>query len=102
LSDKSPDDGLFGRKTKQAFGPDIASQGKNKLMIRNTNSKSAFLILAKVLLLWVPLVLASPSKAWGYVDPGTGSLVYQAAYAMLLGGTYYLRRMLDRVWRKRK
>jgi hypothetical protein len=71
-------------------------------MIKNANGKSAFLILTKVLLLWLPLVLASPSKAFGYIDPGAGTFVYQTAYAMLLGGTFYLRRMLDRVWRKRK
>lgn len=71
-------------------------------MLKNTTGKSAFLILTKVLLLWVPLVLASPSKIWGYADPGTGSFVYQGAYAMFLCGTYYLRRFLDRVWRKRK
>jgi hypothetical protein len=71
-------------------------------MLRNTTDKSAFLILTKVLLLWAPIVLASPSKVLGYVDPGTGTFVYQAAYAMFLGGTYYLRRMLDRIWRRRQ
>lgn len=49
-----------------------------------------------------PLLLTTPSKAFGYADPGTGAFVYQAAYAAFLGGTYYLRRFLDRVWGKRK
>jgi hypothetical protein len=71
-------------------------------MLKTTNSRSALLILTKVLLLWVPLVLTSPSKAYGYVDPGTGSFIYQAIYAMFLGSVYYLRRVLDRIWRKRK
>jgi len=55
-----------------------------------------------VLLTISPLLLATPSKAFGYADPGTGAFVYQAAYAAFLGGTYYLRRFLDRVWGKRK
>jgi hypothetical protein len=35
-------------------------------------------------------------------DPGTGAFVYQAAYAAFLGGTFYLRRLLDHVFRRRK
>lgn len=71
-------------------------------MTRNTNRKSLFLTLAKALLLWMPLLLVTPAKAYGYADPGTGAFVYQAAYAAFLGGTFYLRKLLDRVWRKRK
>jgi hypothetical protein len=68
-----------------------------------TNGKSLFLTLTKMLLLWIPLVLVSPSRAIGYADPGTGSFLYQAAYAAFLGGAYYLRRLLDKIWgRKRK
>jgi hypothetical protein len=71
-------------------------------MTRNTNRKSLFLTLAKALLLWMALLLVTPAKAYGYADPGTGAFVYQAAYAAFLGGTFYLRKLLDRVWRKRK
>jgi hypothetical protein len=71
-------------------------------MTRNTNRKSLFLTLAKALLLWMPLLLVTPAKAYGYADPGTGAFVYQAAYAAFLGGTFYLRKLLDRIWRKRK
>jgi hypothetical protein len=71
-------------------------------MTRNTNRKSLFLTLAKALLLWMPLLLVTPAKAYGYADPGTGAFVYQAAYAAFLGGTFYLRKLLDRLWRKRK
>lgn len=58
--------------------------------------------LTMALLVIAPLLLATPSKALAYADPGTGAFVYQAAYAAFLGGTYYLRRFLDRFWGKRK
>jgi hypothetical protein len=66
------------------------------------NSRAAVPILTKVLLLWMPLMLVLPSNAFGYADPGTGAFLYQAAYAAFLGASFYLRRFLDRVWRKRK
>ena len=58
--------------------------------------------LFRVLLVCLPLLLATPSKAHAYADPGTGTFVYQAAYAVFLGGTYYLRKFLDRIWGRRK
>jgi len=54
------------------------------------------------LTLLVPLLLASPSKAFGYADPGTGAFMYQAAYAAFLGGSFYLRKLLDRFLQRRK
>jgi hypothetical protein len=60
------------------------------------------ILTAKALLLLVPLLLATPSRAFGYADPGTGAFLYQAVYAAFLGGVYYLRRLLDRFWKKRK
>ena len=71
-------------------------------MITKTHSTSLLLNLTRALLLFVPLVLVSPAKAYGYADPGTGAFVYQAAYAAFLGGTFYLRKLLDRIWSKRK
>ena len=50
----------------------------------------------------LPLLLATPSKAFGYADPGTGAFIYQAAYAVFLGGTFYLRKFLNRFWRRNK
>jgi hypothetical protein len=69
-----------------------------------SNSKTTPLILSivRALLLWMPLLLVSPVKAYGYADPGTGAFIYQAAYAAFLGGTFYLRRLLNRLWRRRK
>ena len=71
-------------------------------MTRNTNFKSLILMSSKALLLIAPLVLVSPSPAFGYADPGTGAFMYQAGYAIFLGGTFYLRRLLDRVFRKHR
>jgi len=55
-----------------------------------------------IVLLITPLLLTTPSKVFAYADPGTGAFVYQAAYAAFLGGTFYLRRFLNKFWRKRK
>jgi hypothetical protein len=60
------------------------------------------MLLTKALLFWTPLLLALPGTASAYADPGTGAFVYQAAYAAFLGGTYYLRKMLDRLWSQDK
>jgi hypothetical protein len=58
--------------------------------------------LTLAMLLVAPILLTTPSQAYGYADPGTGAFVYQAAYAAFLGGTFYLRRLLNRFWTKRK
>ena len=36
-------------------------------------------------------VLLTPSYAWAYVDPGTGSYLFQLAAAGLLAGVYTMR-----------
>jgi hypothetical protein len=69
-------------------------------MLKNIKRQNALLLLTKALLMWVPAVLVLPSTAFGYADPGSGAFIYQAAYAAFLGGTYYLRKLLDRVFRK--
>jgi hypothetical protein len=58
--------------------------------------------VARIFVILLPLLLASPARASAYADPGTGAFVYQAAYAIFLGGTFYLRKILDYVWRRRK
>jgi hypothetical protein len=80
----------------------LEGSGRNKKMTNNKTLKSLPLSFLKVLLLLMPLLLVSPAKAYGYADPGTGAFVYQAAYAAFLGGTFYLRRFLDHVFRRRK
>jgi hypothetical protein len=47
-------------------------------------------------------LLAFPAKASAYVDPGSGAFVYQAVYAAFLGGAFYFRKVLTRIWRRRK
>ncbi len=54
------------------------------------------------LMLLIPLLLAIPARASAYADPGTGAFMYQAAYAAFLGGSFYLRKLLDRFLNKRK
>jgi len=36
------------------------------------------------------------------VDPGTGSFIYQAIYAAVLGGIFYLRKFLSRLFKRDK
>jgi hypothetical protein len=48
------------------------------------------------------LLVALPSAVYGYTDPGTGVFLYQAAYASVLGGMFYFRRLIDWFWQKRK
>jgi hypothetical protein len=71
-------------------------------MGQNTKHSSILCAAAKMSLLVLPLLLATPSKASAYADPGTGAFVYQAAYAAFLGGTFYLRKFLNRFWQRRK
>ncbi len=48
------------------------------------------------------LTLGTPSSAYGYVDPGSGSFVFQAAYAAFIGGMFYFRRTLARLFKRSK
>jgi hypothetical protein len=47
------------------------------------------------------LLLASPTSVFGYVDPGSGSFIYQVVYAAFLGGMFSLRKFLNRIFNKR-
>ena len=64
--------------------------------------QTAALLAARTVVLLLPLLLATPSKAYGYIDPGAGAFIYQAAYAAVLGGSFYLKKLLDRVLQRRK
>ena len=55
-----------------------------------------------VVLLLIALFLSTPSRALGYADPGTGAFLYQAAYAAFIGGAFYFRKFLNRIFRKRR
>lgn len=76
--------------------------GRITPMTTNKTFKAVALTIIWASLLLLPLLLVSPAKAYGYADPGTGAFVYQAAYAAFLGGTFYLRRFLNHVFRRRK
>lgn len=65
-------------------------------------SRNLAAALSRVLLCCGALLLASPVKAFGYTDPGTGTFVYQAAYAVFLGGSFYLRKFLRRIFKSRR
>jgi hypothetical protein len=54
------------------------------------------------LIVLISLTLATPSKAYGYIDPGSGSFVYQAIYAAFIGGTFYFRRAISRIFKRGK
>jgi hypothetical protein len=41
------------------------------------------------------LTMAVPQKASAYVDPGTGSMLWQMAAAALIGSLFYVRRVAD-------
>jgi len=71
-------------------------------MRNSSNRRNSFAQIAMVAVVVLPLLLATPSKAFGYADPGTGAFIYQAAYAVFLGGTFYLRKFLNRFWRRNK
>jgi len=61
-----------------------------------------FVSSASVLLLAIALLLSSPSQLFGYADPGTGAFLYQAVYAAFIGGAFYYRKLLSRIFRKRQ
>jgi hypothetical protein len=82
--------------------PVLHPSGAAITVTRNTNLKSLLLTITKILLLWMPLVLVSPEKAFGYADPGPGAFLYQSIYAVFLGGSFYLRKLLDRIFGRRK
>jgi hypothetical protein len=54
------------------------------------------------ILIGIALFLSAPSRAFGYADPGTGAFLYQAAYAAFIGGAFYFRKFLNRIFRKRQ
>ncbi|HML17018.1 MAG TPA: hypothetical protein VK419_08325 [Bryobacteraceae bacterium] len=76
--------------------------GLLELIMNKHAPRNLAIVTLRTLLLLLPLMLATPSKAAAYADPGTGAFVYQAAYAAFLGGTFYLRKLLDRFWSRRK
>ena len=67
----------------------------------NSNNGGRTWVMASTVLGLLALLLASPSRALGYVDPGSGSFIYQAVFAAFLGGVFYFRKFLLRFFKKR-
>ena len=63
--------------------------------------RNAFSSFASLALVAIVILLASPSHLFGYADPGTGAFLYQAVYAACIGGVFYFRKFLRRIFRKR-
>ena len=57
--------------------------------------------IASLMLTAIVVLLASPSHLFGYADPGTGAFLYQAVYAACIGGVFYFRKFLNRIFRRR-
>ena len=64
--------------------------------------RNPFASFASLVLIAMAVLLASPSHLFGYADPGTGAFLYQAAYAACIGGVFYFRKFLGRIFRKRQ
>jgi len=58
--------------------------------------------LARIVMVCVAVLMTVPSEARAYADPGTGAFLYQAGYAAFLGGVFYFRKFLDRLFGRRK
>ena len=54
-------------------------------------------LLTTSLLLWLFVHLLLPSRAYAYLDPGSGSYLLQIAIASLLGGILALRLFWNRI-----
>jgi hypothetical protein len=64
--------------------------------------RNPFSSIAGLTLVAMVALLASPSRLFGYTDPGTGAFLYQAVYAACIGGVFYFRKFLGRIFRKRQ
>lgn len=62
----------------------------------------SFVRVSSSALLGIAVLLSCPSNLFGYADPGTGAFLYQAAYAAFIGGAFYFRKFLNRIFRKRQ
>ena len=63
--------------------------------------RNPFSTFGSLTLVAIAILLASPSDVFGYADPGTGAFLYQAVYAACIGGVFYFRKLLGRIFRKR-
>lgn len=64
---------------------------KQKLIIDLTLTMAGF---------WTILSIIAPSEALAYIDPGTGSFVFQFAIAGILGLSYSFRSFFKTIWQR--
>ena len=76
--------------------------GKVDFARMKRTTRGAFQAWALAVVCLLALLLAIPSQAFGYVDPGSGSFIYQAVYAAFIGGIFYLRKFLNRIFKRDK
>lgn len=53
---------------------------------------------SRVLLLILWMLLAVPSSAHAYVDPGTGAMLWQLILAMVAGALFFIREIRARLF----
>jgi len=80
----------------------ILGDGKVDFARMKRTTRGAFQAWALAAFCLLALLLILPSKAFGYVDPGSGSFIYQAVYAAFIGGIFYLRKFLTRFFKRDK
>jgi hypothetical protein len=54
-------------------------------------------VVLEVALLALGITLLAPADAFAYIDPGTGSYLFQLAIAGFVAGIYTIRRYWDRL-----
>lgn len=48
------------------------------------------------------LILLAPLSAFAYVDPGTGTILWQMLLGLVVGVSFYSRRILGWITKKRR
>jgi len=64
-------------------------------MMKNRNDKIDYLMTGIICLM---LLVVFPSKAYAYLDPGSGSYILQLILAGLLAASFTLKTFWKRVW----
>ena len=62
-------------------------------------ARSSFASRLALVYVFAVLMLISEQPAHAYIDPGSGSLIYQTALTLLLGAGFFFRRTLASIGR---
>ena len=74
-----------------------ASHLKHRARCASTGAAVAVVTVATLVL---ALLVGTPAVAWAYVDPGYGTLIWQALVSGALGGVFLARQSIAAVWRR--